>query len=109
MATGSGPAAMSSSWRPMSSVSTPRRRWVGATPTMVTPAAGTSAPPGRVRSMVKVPVPPTHSSPSSAPMLRSGSQSEASSSTTWADGSGSPKPRQTGSMNASSSSGRGTR
>ena len=44
-ATGSRPAACTSrSWRRMTAVSTPRRRWVGETVTQVTPAVGTTAP-----------------------------------------------------------------
>jgi hypothetical protein len=44
-ATGSRCSSCSSvSWRRMIAVSTPRRRWVGATVTQVIPAHGTMAP-----------------------------------------------------------------
>jgi hypothetical protein len=44
-ATGSRPwSRISVSWRRMIDVSTPRRRWVGATVTQVIPAHGTTAP-----------------------------------------------------------------
>ena len=41
-------------------VSTPRRRCVAATDTMVTPAAGTAAPPGTVSRKENAPAVPTH-------------------------------------------------
>jgi hypothetical protein len=44
MATGSPLARTSSSWRRIISVSRPRRRWVGTTPTAVTAAHGTTLP-----------------------------------------------------------------
>src|SRR3954454_12041344 len=49
---------------------TPRLRWVGYTPTTVTPAQG-SEPPGTVMSSVKAPPPPTTSPSSSAACIRS--------------------------------------
>ena len=53
-------------------VSRPRRRWVGRTPTSVTPATGTS-PPGTVSRREKMPVPATIRSPSRSTSVRSGS------------------------------------
>src|SRR5919197_1231074 len=73
-ATGSPAARTSSSWRRISAVSSPRRRWVGRTPTAVTPAAVTTAP-GIVSSRVKIAVVATMSPPSKAARLRSGSNS----------------------------------
>jgi hypothetical protein len=49
MASGSAPWSWTAcSWWVMSARSTPRRRCVGSTPTQLTPAAGTAAPPGTV-------------------------------------------------------------
>jgi hypothetical protein len=48
----------------------PRRRWLGSTPTTVTPAHGTIAP-GTVISNGKTPAPPTISLPSNVACMRS--------------------------------------
>ena len=60
-------------------VMTPRRRWVGRTPTRVTPAAG-SSPPGTVRAEREVGGRPTIASPSYAANSRSGSRTFSSRS-----------------------------
>ncbi|ESQ03116.1 hypothetical protein B590_21537 [Streptomyces sp. PVA_94-07] len=53
----------------------PRRRCVGATPTIVTPAAATGRPPGTVTRKVNAPEVPTTSDPSHTASERSGSVS----------------------------------
>jgi hypothetical protein len=73
---------MSSSWRRMSAVRMPLRRWVGKTPTRVTPAMP-AIPPGTVIRSEKTPVVPTIAVPSKAARLRSSSvtlRSDSSSS-----------------------------
>src|SRR4029079_4122881 len=60
------------SWKSISAPSTPRRRWVGSTPTQLTPAAGT-VPPGTVTSREYAAAMPTSRSSSYAPMSRPGS------------------------------------
>jgi len=69
-ASGSPPARVSSSWRRIIEVRIPRRRWVGSTPTTVTPAVGTMAP-GTVISNGNDPAPATIALPSVATSIRS--------------------------------------
>lgn len=57
-------------------VSSPRRRWVAATLTIVTPAVGTDAPPGTVSRKEKAPPEATHRSPSQAARKRPNSVME---------------------------------
>src|SRR5262249_9361103 len=58
----------------------PLRRWVGSTPTHVTPATGIVVPPGSVRSNAYAPAAPTKRPASTAAMLRSRSPMLRSSS-----------------------------
>lgn len=58
----------------MRAVRIPCRRWVGMTPTMVTPAVGTGAGPGTVSSMLMAPPAATTRSPSAATKVRSTSR-----------------------------------
>src|SRR5918998_1383375 len=75
-ATGSRPCSCSSvSWRRIRAVSTPRRRWLGATLTQVTPAQGTT------------PAGATSRSPSHSPSERSSSAWAGTASTKAAGGS----------------------
>src|SRR5919107_3215524 len=86
-ATGSRPCSWSSvSWRRMTAVSTPRRRWLGATLTQVTPAQGTT-PPGTVSSRLWTPDVATTRSPSHSPSERSSSACAGTASTKDAGGS----------------------
>src|SRR5918998_2141002 len=86
-ATGSRPCSWSSvSWRRMTAVSTPRRRWLGATLTQVTPAQGTT-PPGTVSSRLWTPAVATSRSPSHSPSERSSSACAGTASTKAAGGS----------------------
>ena len=64
-------SSTSVNWRAMRDVRIPRRRCVGSTPTHVTPATGTAAPPGSVMSKLNAPAAPTHCPSSSAPRDRS--------------------------------------
>ena len=73
-ASGSPRSARSSNWRTMSRRMMPWRRWVGMTPTHVTPAVGTAAPPGTVMANEKALVDPTTSAPSTATRVRSSSR-----------------------------------
>src|SRR5204863_370956 len=73
-ASGSPRSIRSSSWRASSWRRMPRRRCVGITPTQVTPAVGTNAPPGTVRCMVMALVVPTTWAPSTATVVRSSSR-----------------------------------
>src|SRR5690606_26847838 len=68
------------SCRRITDVSSPRRRCVAATLTIVTPAAGTDAPPGTVSRNENAPAVPTHVSPSHTPTERPNSVSERHSS-----------------------------
>jgi hypothetical protein len=52
----------------------PRRRCVGRTPTIVTPAVGKTASPGTVIRRLNAPAPPTIEPPSSAANVRSSSE-----------------------------------
>src|SRR6266542_640481 len=83
-AIGSPRSRMSSSWRRINDVSTPRLRWVGSTPTWVTPAAGTM-PPGTVSWNVYAPAVPTIRPSWNAARLRSASNTERSSSRSSGD------------------------
>src|SRR6266545_1017689 len=69
-----------SSWCRISARSIPRRRCVGATPTVVTPDAGTCPPPGTVICSDTTDVVPTIWSPSSTANERPGSNSTRESS-----------------------------
>ena len=60
----------------------PRRRWVGSTPTQVTPAQG-SSPPGIERSNAYAPANPTGRSPSNAASARDGGRIFCSRSQSW--------------------------
>jgi uncharacterized lipoprotein YajG len=71
----------------------PRRRWVAATLTMVTPAAGTNVPPGADTEKVNAPAVPTHSSPSQTPIERSVSVSDSHSSRSCRASATPPKAR----------------
>ncbi len=62
---------------------------MAATLTIVTPAAGTDAPPGTVSRKLNAPAVPTHASPSQAPMERSTSVSDFHNSRS-SDASGTP-------------------
>src|SRR4051794_25317950 len=62
---------MSSSCRRIIAVRIPRRRWVGRTPTQVTPSIGVVRPPGRVRSNGNAPADATMRPPSNTARLRS--------------------------------------
>ena len=90
-------------------VSTPRRRCVAATPTMVTPAAGTAAPPGTVSRNRNALAVPTHTSPSQAPIERSTSVSSRHSVRSSADSGTPPKARSRLSYHSSQRSGTSTR
>ena len=73
IAIGSPRSWMLSSWSRIIRRRIPWRRCVGWTPTIVTPAAGTT-PPGIVSSKLKMPAVPTIRSPSYAAMARSASK-----------------------------------
>ena len=70
-ASGSPRAAMSSCWRAMSAVSSPRRRWVGSTPTALMPAHGRAAGPGTVSPNERMAAVATMRPPSRTARLRS--------------------------------------
>src|SRR3712207_3274065 len=70
----------------MTAVSTPRRRWLGATLTQVAPAQGTT-PPGTVSSRLWTPDVATTRSPSHSPSERSSSACAGTASTKEAGGS----------------------
>ena len=97
MLTASPRSAAARSPSAISPVSRPRRRWVGATVTAVTPSAGTVRPPGTVSSKGTVRNEPTHVPPSKAPQarLRSGrirsSQKSARACSAWGDCGGARK------------------
>jgi hypothetical protein len=82
---------------------------VAATLTIVTPAAGTEAPPGTVSRKRNAPAVPTQSSPSQTPSERSNSVSEFHNSRSSADSGTPPKPRMRVSYHWSQSSCRSTR
>lgn len=75
---------------------------------MVTPAAGTAAPPGTVIRKLNAPAVPTISSPSQAARERSNSVSDLSSSRSSAGGGGAPKARYSTAYHRSQSDSRST-
>src|SRR4051812_25847823 len=80
-AIGSPRATTSSSWYAIIFDKIPRRRCVGSTPTHVTPATGTYARPGTVRSKVYAPEPATNDPFSTTAIIRSYSTVSRSHST----------------------------
>lgn len=106
IATGSPRSWKSSSCRRMIEVSTPRRRWVAATLTIVTPAVGTRAPPGTVSRKLNAPAVPTSVSPSQAARERSNSVVARSASRSSPEAGPAPKARYRASHHPSHSSSR---
>ncbi len=92
-----------------SSTSSPRRRWVAATLTIVMPAAGTEVPPGTVTRNENAPAVPTHWSPSQIPRKRSYSVSAFITSRSSDDSGTPPNARTRLSYHVSHSGCRNTR
>src|SRR4051812_7789059 len=90
---------------PISSRRIPRRRCVGSTPTIVTPAVGTRAPPGTTICWLYTPAQPTIWSSSNAANVRSTSTTFLSVAISSGSGRGSENAMASDAKKSSSSSG----